>query len=244
MNRIRLFIMCENQGVRRGLTVIFDAEDSFDVVGEVEYGPDAITAAQKIQPDVILCETKTEEDSTGMIELVKEACPYTKMFLFVNNDTVNEACAAIAAGADGCLTKTMLPCHLLKAVELTCRTEVLCLPGSFKRLLSDRENLKEFFGNHKNHEDREHGRNGNKGEAKWRSLLTGREIEIYKLITQNYSNKEIGKKLFISLPTVKSHVSSILRKLELSNRTQLVLFEMQGKGMKEPFNPREEALME
>lgn len=228
MFQIRLYVMCEQEKVRRGLSAIFASEDSFEVVGEVGLEPDSISGAQKNQPDAIICELKTGEKSTEMIRLIKEACPYTKVFVFIHNETSDEVFAAIAAGADGCLTKTMLPNHLVKTVELTCRTEVICLPGSIKRLVV---NLQESLISRKNLDKREYASDGQIDEMKLRTLLTAREVEIYGLITQNCSNKEIGKKLFISLPTVKSHVSSILRKMAISNRTQLVLNEMQSKGM-------------
>lgn len=240
MFQIRLYVMCEQQGVRRGLSAIFASENSFEVVGEVGCDPDSIAGVQKFQPDAIICELKSGEESVEIIRLIKEACPYTKVFVFINNETSGEALSAIAAGADGCLTKTMLPNHLVKAVELTCRTEVLCLPGSFKRLVSGCENVSESFDSHKNLDKRGYDGDEGNGEIKWKSLLTAREIEIYGLITQNCSNKEIGKKLFISLPTVKSHVSSILRKLELNNRTQLVLNEMQNKVMSSTLETKKE----
>lgn len=234
MHQIRLFIMCEQQGVRQGLSAIFTSEESFEVVGEAECGLDCITKAQQIQPDAIIFEMRSGKESIEKIRLVKETCPCTMLFALTNPDTVYDTRTAIAAGADSCLTKTMLPCHLVKAVELTCRTGVLCLPGPLKRILNEQENASYGEKNHENGEMPGVAENGaNPDYVKF--PLTTREMEIYRLVIKNYSNKEIGKKLFISQPTVKSHVSSILRKLGLNKRTQLVLYEMQNRYLSDAF---------
>lgn len=231
MFRIRLYIMCEHDGVRKGLSAIFEAENSFEVIGESGCDLDSIAEAQKFQPDAMLCEVKPGDEVTEMVKLIKDACPYTNVIIFVRNDNIDEARAALVAGADGCLSQTMLPTHLVKVVELTCRTGLLCLPGSLKRLLSEWESMPETTANCSNA-----GIPGSKceesiNEQRWKFPLTARETEIYKLIVQNYSNKEIGKKLYISQPTVKSHVSSILRKMGLNSRTQIFLREMQKNGI-------------
>jgi len=232
MHRIRLFIMCELQVVRQGLAAIFVSDSNFEIVGESAPDPESILKAQKIQPDVILCQVKSNAEGMEMLKLLKDSCPYTKLFIFNDTEAGDDARAALALGVDGYLTRTMLPCHLVGAVELACRAGVLCLPGSLKKLVSAFGNIRELVINHRDNEDQP-GINGDEsnGELQSKYHLTARELEIYRLIIQNYSNKGIGKKLFISQPTVKSHVSSILRKMGLTSRTQLVLYEMQQKGM-------------
>ena len=224
MNQIRLSIISENQGVRQGLCAIFASDESFDIISVGDCQEETFLKAQQKQPDVILYGLKLGENVVGIIHLIKEVCPYTKIFVFSNNNTDEEVRAAINAGIDGCICETMLPCHLVKAVELTCKAGVMCLPWSLKHVLNQNKNLPECGTSIENKTEN--------GEINW-SLplitLTAREVEIYKLIIQNYSNKEIGKTLYISQPTVKTHVSSILRKLGLKSRTELILFEMQHK---------------
>ncbi len=220
---IRIFIMCEHQGTRRGLAAIFVTEAGFEITGKAGCDSKSVEEVQKIQPDAILFEKKSGEKSAEMIRLIKESCPYSKIFVFADNETDEEARAAIVLGIDGFLAKTMLPCHLVKVVELTCRTGIICLPGSLKRLVS---NWKDTPG--PTLLSNNNGRSN--GKTKCKLPLTARELEIYELITQNCSNKEIGKKLYISQPTVKSHVSNILRKMGFSNRTELLLYEIQNKG--------------
>jgi len=228
MLNIRLFIVCEHQGTRRGLSAIFVTGTGFEIAGEAGYDSNLVDKVQRIQPDAILFEIRSCEESIELIRLIKESCPYTKVFIFVDNETGKEAHAAISLGVDGYLAKTMLPCHLVKVVELTCRTGIICLPGSLKHLVSSWNNNLEptLPGQDK----KGWAGNGNNGEVKCNLPLTAREVEIYKLITQNCSNKEIGGKLYISQPTVKSHVSNILRKMGFKNRTELLLYEMQHKS--------------
>lgn len=231
MNQIRLFIMCEFEGVRRGLSAIFSSDKSFDVLGVAGLHPETITDIQKFQPDAIICEIKSAEETAYTLEKIKEVCPYTKIFIFIDDD-FDLVQSSLVAGADGCLSKTMLPCHLVKVVELTCRAGILCLPGSLKQLVNRNNNQLAITGNENkksNNGQEDETTSKDKGNTKWKSNLTAREMEIYKLITQNYSNKEIGKALYISQPTVKSHVSSILRKLGINNRTQLIFYELQHK---------------
>lgn len=234
MNQIQLFIMSNNQGMRQGLSAIFASDKSFDITGVSGCEEETFAKVQQIQPDVILYGLKPGENVAVMIQTVKEVCPYTKIFVFSTNNTDEEVRTAINAGIDGCINEAMLPCHLVKAVELTCKAGVMCLPWSLKRILDQNENLLGCGTSTEN-------KTAN-CETNGRLPLTTRELEIYKLIVQNFSNKEIGEKLYISQPTVKTHVSSILRKLGLKNRTKLILFEMQHKYLTNMDDARNEKL--
>lgn len=234
MNQIQLFIISDNQGMRQGLSAIFASDKSFDIIGVSGWEDGTLANVQHIQPDVILYGLKSGENVAAMIQLVKEVCPYTKIFVFSTSNTDEEVRTAINAGIDGCISETMLPCHLVKAVELTCKAGVMCLPWSLKRVLNQNENLS-MCGTNMDKKSENCETNG-------RLPLTTRELEIYKLIVQNFSNKEIGEKLYISQPTVKTHVSSILRKLGLKNRTKLILFDMEHKCLMNMDDERNEKL--
>jgi len=235
VQKIRLFIMCDLPGVRRGLVAIFSSESCFEVMQEAECNPEALAAAQKTQPDVILGEFKPGAESFPLLKQIKEACPYSKIFMIVPNENSALGREAIAAGVDGCLEKSMLPCYLVKAVELGCRTGIICFPGSLKKFVNSRNTpAVTQNGPVRKAASLDEGSTPvlNSGENIIYTLpLTAREREIYKLILQNDSNKDIGRKLFISQPTVKCHVSSILRKLGLSSRTQLMLQDIKNSGL-------------
>lgn len=229
MQQIRLFVMCDSQVVRRSLSVIFTSSENFEVVGESGCDQYSVSEAQTLQPDAILTKVIPDDNGVKLIGQLKEACPYSKFFIFIDSENNCEAYTSMASEIDGWLSKSMLPRDLVKAVELTCRAGVLCLPGFLKRIIKGHDNHME------EHMSTSEGKNtcvsyGNNGKVKPLLPLTAREMEIYELLLQNHTNKEIGNKLFISQPTVKSHVSSILRKLGLSNRTQLVLYELQNRG--------------
>lgn len=224
MHKIRLYVFCESQGVRRSLSAIFASESSFMVVGESGCQQDFISEVQKIQPDAIICEVNSGEDRLNIINLIKEACPYTKVFVLVDNDFIVEVGASLSAEVDGLLSTIMLPQDMAKVVELACRIGLTCLPDCLKRNIAKQSSI----DIHNNMEKKDHDQNV---QDKISLLLTDREKEIYNLITKNYSNKDIGKKLFISQPTVKSHVSNILRKFGVNNRTNLMIHEFQNKAV-------------
>lgn len=235
MQKIRLFIMCDLPGVRQGLVAIFSSESCFEITHEAEYNPETLAAAQKTQPDVILGEFNPDAENFLLLKQIKEACPYSKIFMIVPNENSEAAREAIAAGVDGCLEKSMLPCYLVKAVELGCRTGIICFPNSLK-IFVDNQSIPGVTQSGSIRKaaplDATSTPTLNSGENITFTLpLTPREREIYKLILQNDSNKEIGRKLFISQPTVKCHVSSILRKLGLRSRTQLMLQDLKNCGI-------------
>ncbi len=218
MNQIQLFIISDNKGMLQGLSAIFTSHKGFQIIGMNSCEEDTFNKIQQTQPDVILYGLEPGEDVTGIIQKIKDVCPYTKIFIFSTNNTDAEVRTAFNIGIDGCIPDTMLPCHMVNVIELTCKTGIMCLPWSLKSLLEKKENLFETSIDNKTENSEMNGR----------LPLTARELEIYKLIVQNYSNKEIGKTLYISQPTVKTHVSSILRKLGLKNRTKVILFEIQN----------------
>jgi len=226
MQRVRLLVLSEREAVYRGLTAILTSLGSFEIVGKPQAGLDAAAEAQRSQPDAVLYEMAPGEEGLRVIRFLKEACPCTVIIVFMENDAPAEVRAAIAAGADSCLVKTMLPGQLAKAVELICLAGVCCFPGSLKRLLNGSGDHC-YGGNGDNPAEKKRCDVAPPGlELKARFPLTNRELEIYHLLTLNYTNKDIAKKLYISEPTVKSHVSSILRKLGLNNRTQVMMYEM------------------
>lgn len=227
MHRIRLLVMCDHMVARRVLSSIFTANNNFKILGEIGCGPDSIIEAQNYQPDAILYRDEAGEKAVAKIKQLKEACPCTK--LFVASDRFDFWRLIIEAGADGCLMKTMLPRDQIKVVELTCQSGVLCLPS----FLGNKDQIIEYLHN-KMHCNRSLPINDDGSNDAAIVQLTTRELDIYNLLLQNYSNKEIGKKLFISQPTVKSHVSSVLHKMGLHNRTELLANKIKNKGIVEP----------
>ena len=211
MDKIRLLLASEESSSRRGLTAIFASESIFEVLGAYslkESTPKAIS----LQPDALLIDAGGDisqcHDEIGQI---KSECPCSLVIALVDNEQSNSLVEILSLGIDGCVPRGIMRSCLVKTVELACRGGLFCLPVSFKKMVLNR--AEKATPNH------QIGNLPNNAEC-----LTRRENEILELMAKNHSNREIAGKLFISEPTVKTHVSSILRKLGQSNRAQAVVY--------------------
>jgi len=218
MDEIRLLIASDDSSARRGLAAIFASENAFQVLGSFALD-DAVNKSAALQPDAVLIDIPRDLPVQGngdRINRMKHECPCSLVVALVENDHPDRLAAILALGIDSCIPKNMMRGCLVKTIELTCRTGILCLPGSFKKVVSS--------SNPQIHRHVAHFNNRTVGNGE---ALTRREMEILKIMAGNYSNREIASKLFISEPTVKTHVSSILRKLGKSNRAQAVVYSYQ-----------------
>ncbi|MFZ5646941.1 MAG: hypothetical protein ACOY30_04885 [Bacillota bacterium] len=133
MNKISLFIMCCSQAIHRSISVIFASEKIFEVVGSAVGSADAVSEVQRIQPDSIIYEKKPGENISGIIKSIKQACPYTKVFVLVEDGNSDDLYDILSSEVDGCLSRSMLPRDLVKVVELACLSGIICMPGFLKR---------------------------------------------------------------------------------------------------------------
>lgn len=209
MDRIRVLIADDHAMVRQGLRTFLELHDDLEVVGEAIDGEEALALAAQTMPDVILLDVQMpRRDGLGVLaELVKQHLPCKVVFLtsFLNPDV---ALQAVQAGASGFLTKDVDPNALAEAIRKVQQGEPQLHPEVTKRLIA-------------------RATRGATPEPK--DLLTERETEILRLIASGLSNREIGQKLFISEKTVKTHISSILDKLGLHDRTQAALYAVREK---------------
>ncbi len=203
----------------QGLVNVFSAEKIFVVTGAAGSEKDAVTLALRDQPDVVLYDFESGQKKFEIVKKIKKVCLYTRVIVIAGLKDSRLLWAAILSGADGCLPRNMLPSQLVKAVELVCRAGVFCLPRSLRFLLEENRAVSAADGM------QEFGDNGEES-AKNGISLTSREKEVYRLIASSCSNKEIATSLFISEATVKSHVSSIFRKLGITRRTEVVVREV------------------
>lgn len=213
MDKIRLVIASDDLAARRGLVAIFNAEGVFRVQGDFSL-QEVVDKSIALQPDVILLDmpegtTVNEQE----ISRLKKECPCSLVIALVENEWCESLAEILKWGVDGCIPRSIMRGCLVKTVELACRAGILCLPGSFKKMVQNDNQQKTKDSCRLKHLE------GGSGEC-----LTRREMEILQLMAQNFSNREIATKLFISEPTVKTHVSSILRKLGQSNRAQAVVY--------------------
>lgn len=201
---IRILIADDHAVVRRGLRALIETEDGMEVVGEAGDGGEAVQKAGSLHPDVILLDlVMPQMDGIEAIREIHRNDPKSRILVLTSFSEDEKVLTAIEVGAMGCLLKDATPEDLLRAIRDVYHGQSALNPTIARKLI---------------HKLREADTKSPVEE------LTTREVEVLRLIARGLSNREIGEKLFISEPTVRTHVSNILMKLDLPNRTQAALF--------------------
>ena len=201
---IRILIADDHPVVRKGLKALLNTEPGLEVVGEAADGEQAVTKASTLKPDVILMDlSMPRKDGVQAISEIRQEVPGVKILVLTSFAEDKRIIAAIEAGALGYLLKESSPHELVRAVCTVYRGDSSLHPTVAHKLIHSLQRSSE----------------GPQTES-----LTVREIKVLRLIAEGLSNHDIAKKLFISEPTVRTHVSNILRKLHLDNRTQAALY--------------------
>jgi len=199
---IRLLIADDHPVVREGLRGLLSFKPGFEVVGEAEDGVEAILQTDLHRPDVILMDLEMpRKNGLEAIKEIKAAHPKAKILILTSFTEDRKIFAALDAGALGCLLKDSSPQELIRAIRDVHRGELALHPAIARKMLHGQEKPPET-----------------------ESPLTDRELEVLKLVAQGLDNPDIAAELVISQPTVRSHITNILTKLNLSNRTQAALY--------------------
>lgn len=203
---IRVLIADDHTVVRKGLTALLSAKKyGIEVIAEASNGEEAVQKALQLEPDVILMDLiMPAKSGLEAILEIKQMQPQARILVltsFADEDNVSEA---IRAGAYGFLLKDTSPDELVQTIH-SVYADKLTIPQELTHVLL-----------------------GNKGAQVEQETriddLTQRELDVLKCIAQGMSNKQIAQTLSIGTTTVRSHVSSMIRKLNLENRTQLALY--------------------
>jgi NarL family two-component system response regulator LiaR len=202
---IRVMIADDHAIVRKGIRALLATEPGIDVVGEAQNGKQAIAEASRLRPDVILMDlVMPEVDGIAAIEHIAAHQDNVRILVLTSFATDDKIFPAIKAGALGYLLKDSGPHELVQAIHQVCRGESFLHPIVARKLLQE---LSQPMA-----------------QPPTPDPLTGREVEVLRLVAQGYSNQEIATELTISEATVRTHVSNILGKLHLASRTQAALY--------------------
>jgi NarL family two-component system response regulator LiaR len=203
---ITVLIVDDHEVVRHGIIAYLKTRPEFKVVGEADTGEKAVGLANELIPDVVLMDLILPGmDGVETTRRVKKISPRTQIVVLTSYHRDEHIFPALQAGAIAYILKDMRMEKLAEAVLKAARGEVTLHPRVAARVLDDLRG--------------DHG-----GEKDSFTELTEREIEVLKLIANGMSNSKIAEQLFISENTVKGHVSNILSKLHLADRTQAAVF--------------------
>jgi DNA-binding NarL/FixJ family response regulator len=207
---IRVLVADDQSMVRAGLRMLLSGEPDIEVVAEAGNGRDAIAQAARFSPDVVLMDIRMPEvDGLEATRRILAADESARVLVLTTFDLDEYVFEALGAGASGFVLKDDPPEQLIAAVRTVAAGEALLSPGVTRRVIA------QFSRLHRH------------APPKAVEYLTGRELDVFRLITQGLSNAEIGRELFISDTTVKTHVTRLLQKLNLRDRAQAIVLAYQ-----------------
>lgn len=200
---INVLLVDDHEMVRLGVSSYLSIQEDIEVIGEAENGKIGYEKALSLRPDVILMDLVMDEmDGIEATEAILADWPEAKIIIVTSFIDDEKVYPAIEAGAAGYLLKTSTAHEIADAIRATQRGERVLEPEVTTKMMDRLTNRTPIL-----HDD-----------------LTNREKEVLLLIAEGKSNQEIADELFITLKTVKTHVSNILSKLEVEDRTQATIY--------------------
>ena len=199
---ITVLIADDHPVVRQGLRTFLEVQEDLELAGEASDGAEAVELAQHSLPDVVLMDlVMPGVDGIEATRRIRDVSPSTKVIVLTSFDDDERVFPAIKAGAAGYLMKDVPPSELAEAVRKVHRGEALVAPSVAAKLMQEVAGRKPAGAD-----------------------LTERELDVLRLLARGLPNKVIAKELVVSEKTVKTHVSNILAKLHLADRTQAALY--------------------
>jgi two-component system, NarL family, response regulator LiaR len=208
---IRVLIADDHPVVREGLRGLIEIQPNLELAGEAVDGVEAVEKAKSLQPDVILLDmVMPRKDGVQAIGEIKQENPQARILVLTSFSESEKALPAIKAGALGYLLKDSAPEELLQAISNVYYGQISLHPAIARLLVQELSQPSDL--------------------PPAEEPLTEREVEVLQLIAQGLSNQEIADTLVVGERTVSTHVSNILDKLHLANRTQAALYALR-KGL-------------
>lgn len=202
---IRILIVDDHDIVREGQRALIETEPGMELVGEAKNGIEAVELAERLQPDVILMDLHMpKKDGVEAITEIKGENPESRILVLTSFNEDENVYAAIKAGAMGYLLKDSSPQKILKSIRKVYQGETSIGPRIAQKLMREIQRTSD--------------------SPPTEEPLTIREMEVIQLIAKGLSNQEIAEKLVISERTARTHITHILGKLHLANRTQAAIY--------------------
>jgi DNA-binding NarL/FixJ family response regulator len=203
---VKILIADDHHVVRRGLVFFLKTQKDIEVIGEAKNGQEAVEMTKKLSPDIVLMDLDMPVmDGIEATKQIKAAMPEMRIMILTSFSDQDHVIPAIEAGASGYQLKDIEPDELVRSIKRILAGENQLHPKATTHLLS-------------------HLSNKNRVAKSPTDELTKRELEVLLEIAKGKSNKEIASALYITEKTVKTHVSNVLAKLDLQDRTQAALF--------------------
>ncbi len=200
---IRILIVDDHMIVRQGLRLVFETEDSIEVIGEAEDGEIAVQLASKLKPDVILMDLQMpNKDGLTAIQEIRISQPDIAILILTTYNEDEIMVQGLQAGAKGFLLKDTNRADLMHAIQAAARGETLLKPEIMTKLLQLQQQKKTF--------------------TLEQNILSERELEILQQVASGATNKQIAHKLGISDRTVKAHLTNIYNKFGVFSRAAAI----------------------
>ena len=211
MNIIKVLLVDDQSLIREGLKALLELESDLEVIGEAENGRDAINLIAKLQPDVVLMDIRMPiMDGVAATKEIRSSFSDVKVLVLTTFDNDEYVTAALQNGAMGYLLKDTPSEELAVAIRAVNKGYTQLGPGIAAKLMTQFSSTATT--------------NTNQTPPATLAELTPREKDVLRLIANGANNKEIAQQLFISEGTVKNHVTNILNRLHLRDRTQAAIF--------------------
>jgi two-component system response regulator NreC len=204
MSKIRILLVDDHAIMRDGISALLNLQDDIEIVGEASEGKEAIDKARELVPDVVIMDISMPEmDGLEATRRIKKKNPSVKVLVLTQHDNREYILSTIKSGSDGYLPKRALGSELVAAIRAINQGHSFLYPTAAGILLEDyrRQVEKEPY-------DR----------------LTEREREVFRLIADGHTSREIADMLFISLKTIHNHRAKIMEKLNIHNKSELIKF--------------------